>query len=395
MRKPVGMLKELVWFILAYGLSQFYRACLAVFAPVLQQDIGLRPDQVSTALGIWFLCFAAMQIPVGWLLDHRSPRLMAVTLLSLGGGLGAGLFAFAQGPLGVYVAMGLIGIGCSPVLMTGFYVIARTASPAHFGTYAGLILGLGSLGNVAAAAPLSFSMSLIGWRATLIALAVLTLCVAFALYRSVQDPPRVDREVHPSARMRDLLRLRPLYPVLLIAMVAYAPAAGLRGSWIGSYLTETFGATPAQIGAGTLWMAFAMIAGALAFGPMDRLIRSPKIIVAGSAALALLGVLALWLTSGRALGLAILCFIVIGFFASNFPQVMAHGRKLIPQELMGRGVTLINLFSIGGVGLSQMITARLFVLGSEGAGYDFVFGYYAVSLMIGVVVYLLFARDPG
>lgn len=94
------MVKGIVWLVLAYGLSQFYRACLAVFGPVLKSEIGLGPEDTSMALGLWFLTFAAMQIPVGWLLDHHSPKATATVLLSFGGGLGAIVFAMAQGPLG-------------------------------------------------------------------------------------------------------------------------------------------------------------------------------------------------------------------------------------------------------------------------------------------------------
>ncbi|MCA0042260.1 MFS transporter [Celeribacter litoreus] len=389
------MIKGFPIFVLAYGLSQFYRACLAVFAPVLKTDIGLGPEQISSALGVWFLAFAAMQIPVGWLLDHWSPKATASVLLIVGGGLGAIVFSFAQGPTAVSVAMGLIGIGCSPVLMAGLYIVARSAPPARFGTLVGLILGLGSLGNVAASVPLTFSLNLIGWRATLWVLAILAGFIAFLFYRFVNDPPRLKPSDGAGKGLRDLLRLKSLYPIFLIAMVAYAPGAGLRGSWIGSYLTDVFGASPAQIGTATLCMAFAMIGGALAFGPIDRLIRSYKWIVGGSAAITFIAACCLWLGLGEtSIVGSVVLFAFVGFFASNYPQIMNHGRSVIPPELVGRGVTLINLFSIGGVGLSQMVTARLFASGAASSGYSMVFGYYALSLVVGGSVYLLFARDP-
>ncbi len=50
---------------LAYVLSQFFRAFLAVLAPVLSRDLGVTPDDLAFASGMWFLAFAAMQIPVG------------------------------------------------------------------------------------------------------------------------------------------------------------------------------------------------------------------------------------------------------------------------------------------------------------------------------------------
>ena len=79
----------LVFLVLAYVLSQFYRAFLAVMAPALQTDIGAGPEVLSMASGLWFIAFAAMQIPVGWSLDTIGPRCTAATLLGIGGGGGA------------------------------------------------------------------------------------------------------------------------------------------------------------------------------------------------------------------------------------------------------------------------------------------------------------------
>ena len=102
---------------LAYVLSQFYRAFLAVLSNVLETDIGATPDDLSNGLSMWFLAFAIMQIPVGWMLDTFGPRRTAGWLLLVGGGGGAALFAMATSPLHINIAMALIGIGCSPVLM--------------------------------------------------------------------------------------------------------------------------------------------------------------------------------------------------------------------------------------------------------------------------------------
>lgn len=389
------MVKGFVWLTLAYGLSQFYRACLAVFAPVLNEQIGVGADQISTALGLWFLAFAAMQIPVGWLLDTKSPKGTAATLLVLGGGGGALVFSMAQGPVGIYVAMALIGVGCSSVLMTALYVFARLAPTERFGTLVGLILGIGSLGNLAASAPLSLALDAIGWRATMVVLACVTALVGAALLAFVKDPPKLVRDAGgPTARFSDLLRIWPLFPVFAIALVAYAPGAGLRGSWIGGYLADVHGLDAEGIGRATVFMALSMIVGSLAFGPIDRIIKSRRIVVGGATLIACGTLVLLWQGAATlTVTSVILLFVVVGFFTSSYPQIMNYGRSLLPAALVGRGVTLINLASIGGVGLFQMLTARSFVAASEPAapasGYAAVFAFFAVATGLGAVFYLL------
>ena len=54
--------------ILAYVLSQFYRAFLAVLAPILAVDLNASAEALAQASGWWFLTFALMQVPVGWAL---------------------------------------------------------------------------------------------------------------------------------------------------------------------------------------------------------------------------------------------------------------------------------------------------------------------------------------
>ena len=83
--------------LVAYVFSQFYRAFLAVLAPVLAADIGATPADLAFASGVWFAVFAAMQIPVGHALDTLGPRRTCGWLLVLAA-LGAAVFATAPGP---------------------------------------------------------------------------------------------------------------------------------------------------------------------------------------------------------------------------------------------------------------------------------------------------------
>jgi nitrate/nitrite transporter NarK len=86
---------------------------------------------------------------------------------------------------------------------------------------------------------------------------------------------------------------------------------------------------------------------------------------------------------------------LIGFLGASFPVIMAHGRAFIPPHLTGRGVTLLNLFGIGGVGLAQFATGQIhaaYTDVSPTAPYTAIFGFFAVTLAIGCVIYL-FSRD--
>jgi sugar phosphate permease len=295
--------------------------------------------------------------------------------------------------------MMLIGAGCSPVLMTSFYIFARTAPSHLFGTLAGLIVGIGSLGNLAASAPLSFFLELIGWRSTAVGLGLVTILVAATLYFFLTDPPKAEAsEGDTKGGLRDLLTNWKLYPILAIALVNYAPSAAIRGSWGGAYLAEIYQMDVVEIGRATAFMAIAMICGSLFFGPIDRIVRSRKtIVLTGVATLAVMLTI-LWLTAGTLSPLTTtLLFVAIGFFGSTYGQVMNHGRSLMPAHLTGRGVTLINLFSMGGASLAQIATARIFVVSHEtstsvSGPFAAVFAFLTCCVILGAIAYT-FSQD--
>lgn len=379
--------------VAAYVLSQFYRAFLAVLAPVLGAEIGTTPEDLARASGLWFLVFAAMQIPVGLALDRIGPRLTTAVLLGFGGAGGAAVFATASGPLSIDIAMVLIGIGCSPVLMASYFIFARVFPPAVFGTLAGAVIGIGSLGNIASSLPLSAAVEAFGWRGTLWGMSAVTLAVALLIGLLVRDPERVAAQAKGS--ILDLLRMPALWPILIMMFVCYAPAAGLRGLWVGPYYADVFGADAAAIGQATLWMGFAMVLGNFAYGPLDRILGTRKWLVVGGNACVLLALLGLWSMPAAGGWTTLVLLMAVGFFGASFPVVIAHGRALFPPHLVGRGVTLLNLFGLGAVGLAQVATGRIHAATAAtdpAAPYAVLFLFYAVALAAGLLVYL-FSRD--
>ncbi|MEY4983838.1 MAG: hypothetical protein RIR62_2104 [Pseudomonadota bacterium] len=379
--------------VAAYVLSQFYRAFLAVLAPVLEAEIGASPDDLARASGLWFLMFAVMQIPVGMALDRIGPRMTTAVLLGAGGAGGAAVFASASGPLSIDIAMALIGIGCAPVLMASYFIFARVYSPAVFGTLAGMVIGIGSLGNIAASLPLSAAVEAFGWRPTLWTMSGVTLAVALLIALLARDPERVVTEEKGS--LLDLLRMPALWPILAMMLVSYAPAVGLRGLWVGPYYADVFGADAAAIGEMALWMGFAMVLGNFAYGPLDRLLGTRKWLIFGGNACVLAALAGLWAMPAAGGWTTLLLLMAVGFFGASFPMIVAHGRALFPPHLVGRGVTLMNLFSLGAVGVAQVVTGRIHAATpatDPAAPYAALFAFFAVTVAIGLVLYL-FSRD--
>jgi predicted MFS family arabinose efflux permease len=386
----------IVCLLLGYMLSQFFRVFLAVLAPALEADIGVTIADLSFASGVFFLVFASAQIPVGWALDRIGPRRTMAVLLGLAGGGGAALFGLAQGPGAITLAMALIGLGCSPVLMAAYVIFARMFPPALFGTLAGAIIGVGSLGNLGAALPLSMAAEALGWRGVMLLVAAATVAVALAALWLVPDP-RAGAARPGDGGMASVLRQPGFWLVAAMMAVNYTPIAGVRGLWVGPYFTEVHGSSAATLGTVTLIMGLAMAAGSFAYGPLDRLLRTRKGVVLGGNLLCVAALAALWLWPVPPVGVAVALVTAVGLFGVSFPVIIAHGRAFFPPHLVGRGVTLLNLFGIGGAGLSQVLSGRVHSAAVAGgaapeAAMATVFGFFALVLGAGCAIYA-FAPD--
>ncbi|MGE0281036.1 MAG: MFS transporter, partial [Rhizobiaceae bacterium] len=150
------------------------------------------------------------------------------------------------------------------------------------------------------------------------------------------------------------------------------------------------------IGNITFFMALAMVAGNFIYGPLDTLLRTRKWVGVGGTALALaaLGYLALNVITDTTTVTILL--ILIGLAGGAYGLLMAHARAFFPPHLVGRGVTLMNFFTIGGVGIMQFATGAVVSSTADphnpSGPYAALFGFYFVLLAAALVIYL-FSRD--
>lgn len=382
---------------IAYVLSQFYRSFLAVLTPSLISDLGATKADLSVASGAWFMAFAFAQFIVGVSLDRYGPKRTAAVLLAVCGGGGAMLFASATQPWMITAAMTLIGVGCAPVLMAAVFIFARTYSPARLAVLVSSLVGVGSFGNVIGASPLAAAAEAFGWRPVMLGLGIVTIATAAAVLAFVRDPERHgDGISNGFAGYLELLRIRVLWPILPLIALNYAAAAGIRGLWAGPYLADVYGADAIVIGQVTLFMALAMVAGALIYGPLDTFFGTRKWVAMIGNALGLFAIVFLALNPASDLFMTTLVFVVIGVTGGSYGLLMAHGRAFLPAHLTGRGVTLLNFFSIGGVGIMQFATGAVVTANADAArpaaSYEALFWFYALTLLVSLLIYVA-ARD--
>lgn len=379
---------------IAYIYSQFFRAFLPVLTPELSQQLGATQENLSTAAAAWFIVFGLFQFPVGVMLDRMGPRRTVAYLFGGAGTAGVVLFAVSSKPWMIIVAMSLIGIGCAPVLMGSLFIFARKFAAKQLALLTSCLVAFGNLGNLLSTAPLAKATNSYGWRPVLWVIAASTLAVALLIYLFVNDPePDPDETNNTGLKgFIELLKIKALWPILLLGIVLYAPVANLRGLWAGPYLANVFGANNVVIGQVTLWMGIAMIIGSLAYGPLDKMLNTRKWIIFTGNFVTLSAIAVLALNPTSSVQQVTLLFIVVGLFGTSYGVLMAHGRSFVPQALTGRGVTLLNFTTIFGAGAMQYLTGAVASQQSNpesAEAYQSVFWTYVIVSGAALAIYLL------
>lgn len=389
----------------AYIMSQFYRSFLAVLTPDLARDLAMTNNEMSQALGAWFIAFAIAQFLVGPMLDRFGPKRTAAVLLGVSGGSGTLLFALATAPWMVILAMGLIGVGCAPVLMAAMTLFRHGFDLRRFAFLSATFIAIGNAGNLLGSAPLAASTQLAGWRTVVLALFVVTVLIAIAVLVFVRDPKlhstresndQTDGQAVSNGSYRALLADRRLWTIFPIMGLSYAVVANIRGLWAGPFFSSVHGLGTTEIGNITLVIALAMVVGSLVYGPLDTLLKSRKWVVFGGTFIMFVALLVWTFDPAGPVGRTTVLLGIIGLCGISYPVIMAHGMAFIPQNLSGRGLTLLNFFSIGGTGVMQSVSGFVYEAtaqpGDPLRGFSAVLWLYVGTTAFALIVYL-FAKD--
>ena len=353
------------WLIFAissslFFLSQFYRVSNAVIAPQLIHDLSLDTKSLGLISASFFYAFATAQIPISVLLDKLGPRSM-MTSLSAIGVLGAIIFSLADSlPIGMAGRI-LLGIGMACNLMGSYKLLTLWFSPQTFATLAGVVVAIGTVGNMVATTPLVMLVDKIGWRSSFQLIAAINLLLAVVFFLVVRDGPRMDSSLHEDPKQSQSLKQALINLKLLFkqtnywiisfgTFVRYGIFASFQALWAGPFLMEVMGCSAMTTGNLILLLNVGMTMGAPIWGVLsDRLLKTRKwVIFAGSLSIAMTIIILAVIPAGTPLPVLAVLFFFIGFFNATGLLMYPHIKELMPKEMAGAAMTGINFFTMIG-----------------------------------------------
>lgn len=360
-------------FATGYFLSFLYRSVNAVIAPDLIRDLSLSSSGLGLLTASFFLGFAALQLPLGVMLDRYGAVRVQTVLMSIAaaGGL---MFALAESEVMLIVARGIIGVGCAGGLMAAFKAILRWFPPERLALVNGLFLAMGGLGAMMATQPVEWVLRFVDWRELFLGLAAATAVSALLIGLLT---PRGDGASHPPSLLVQIRELRGIFADRLfwrlapIAVMTMGGQMSIQGLWAGPWLNEVAGLARDQVALRLLALSAAMTVGFVLTGWVGDALRrrgvnSIATMTAGSLLMMVgLGAVTLtidlhgwwhWLLFGLAGTSTTLCYSLISRYfgsayagrASTANVLFVFGGSFVLQYAMG---VIVDLWPRGPDGL--------------------------------------------
>lgn len=259
-------------FAAGYYLSYLFRTINALISSKLIADIGLGAADLGLLTSVYFLVFAAAQIPVGILLDRFGPRRVQSALLLIAAA-GAGLFAISNGFPSLLIARAMIGLGVAAALTAGLKSIVLWFPRERVALLNGYMVMLGSLGAVTATAPAEHLLAWMGWRQLFEILAGATGAAAVLIYVVVPDRVTVPSTASIPVTLSSVFSDSRFWRIAPLSATCVGSAWSLQGLWASPWLTDVEGFDRASLVRQLFTMSLALSSGAWLFGTIAHYVR--------------------------------------------------------------------------------------------------------------------------
>lgn len=336
-------------FVAVYYLAFLFRNVNATIASSLSSEFGLAAGDLGLLTSVYYLTFAAAQIPIGILLDRSGPRRVQSIVL-VAAALGAALFAVSDNYLLLLGGRALIGLGVAAAMTAGMKALVVWFPRERVPLLSGLMVTLGAMGALTATLPADFLIGLMGWRRLFELLAIGSAGCALVIYLVVPEARSATlvagepvtnglRTVYTDPRF---WRLAPL------SATCIGTAWALQGLWAAPWLSDVEGLDRAGLLRYLFVMAIALSVGALLLSvTADRLSRrgiGPQLLFGLVATVFIVAQLALILRW------PLPSYIPLGIVAAvGAATVLSNAilAEYFPKEIAGRANAALNMFHIG------------------------------------------------
>jgi len=387
-----------VFFVFAFGyfLSCLLRAITATLSPVLTLEFELMAADLGLLAGGYFLGFASMQIPLGYLLDKFGPKKIVSSFLLIAF-IGTLSFALAQSFSGLLISRILIGVGVSACLMaplTGYRIWFAENQQQRANSW---MLMIASLGFLSSTLPVQLLLPSLGWRWLFGGIAGLILISIFLMLAFI---PKWDHQKDESLEnpvrqgsLSDVWKNKFFISVIPMGLFNYGGLMAIQTLWAGPWMIRVAGYTPLESATGLFWINITMLVSFFLWGYF-----LPRITNFGFSALKILKLglpvsflvmLTIIILGSKAGAFYITLFILSSIFLSVTQPAVGLSFQ---SHLAGKALTSFNLLIFLGTFIMQWVMGLVIDL-VKNYGYTEIIGFkaaFSFFLFLSLISYIFF-----
>jgi len=271
MEKNILPIKKavLIFFVFACGyfISALLRAITATLSPILTSEFNLTAGDLGLLAGGYFLGFASMQIPLGYLLDRHGPKKVVSSFLLIAI-IGTIAFALAQSFSGLLISRILIGVGVSACLMgplTGYRIWFADEYQQRANAWMLMVL---SMGFVFSTLPVQLLLPVIGWRwifglITILIFIVIILTLLFIPPWKKEEENNNEKNI---GSLSDVWKNKFFRSTIPLGLFNYGGMIAIQTLWAGPWMVRVAGYSPLESAIGLFWINITMLIAFLIFG---------------------------------------------------------------------------------------------------------------------------------
>jgi len=271
MEKNILPIKKavLIFFVFACGyfLSGLLRAITATLSPLFTSEFNLNAGDLGLLAGGYFIGFASMQIPLGYLLDKYGPK-KVLSILLLIAITGTAASAFAQNFAGLLISRILIGVGVSSCLMGSLIGYRMWYADEYLQRSNAWMLMVLSIGFVFSTWPVQILLPIIGWRWIfgIIAILILVVIILTLLFIPPWENNSGNVEEKKSGSLSDVWKNKFFQSTIPLGLFNYGGIVAIQTLWAGPWMVRVAGYTPLESATGLFWINTTMLIAFFVFG---------------------------------------------------------------------------------------------------------------------------------
>ena len=338
----------------------------------LMECFSVTASNLGVLSAFFFYAYAPMQILVGLLVDHFGPRKL-LAFAACACGIGSFLFGMAESLSIAILGRFFMGIGSSFAFVGMVYICSHIFPPKRRALLVGIANSIGLLGAVGATGPLSHSVNLFGWRATVNGFGVIGIVLFVVFYYFMHNENSKSQKLN--IKRLSISSLNNLKAICLnfrvwlngiIALLTYVTTSTFAALWGIPFLMKSYIMSKELAGFIISMIFVGWIIGGPIIGGLSDKFKKRKPFLYLSLILTIFAIIPVLYIPHLPIATLFVLLLLVGFFQSGELLNFSLAVELASKKSKGMSIAFTNFIVACGTSIAQPLIGVFLDLGWNG-----------------------------